>query len=164
MLDALCTLLREQDPLPNVPQKSRPPASLSELYYKDTAQLAQINDLTREAARHDLDVGWNEANEMVTAQRVKRVQAFREVYVNAFDLPFAPEDYQRLIRNKALQAMAENGSKADVILKAVEVLGKTTQVQAFADAKTLNITMNQPEDQLRAALRDKIAGLIASIS
>lgn len=164
MLDALCRLNREHDPLPNVPMKSQPPLHISELFYKDTNQVRQINDLTREAQKFDLDLNWDIADEMVTTQRVNRVNAFRDVYVNAFDLPFTPSDYQRLVRNKALQLMDEKNAKPDVILRATELLGKTAPVQAFTESKTLNINMNRPEAELRDALKQQISALITSIS
>lgn len=164
MLDALCLLNREHDPLPCRPMRSMPPLDLAELFFPDSNQVRQVSNLTREAQRHDLDISWAAADEMVTSQRANRVNAFRDVYINAFDLPFVAADYQRLVRNKALQLMDPTQVKPDIILRATEVLGKTAPVQAFTESKTLNINVNQPEAELRDALRDKINALIASIA
>lgn len=161
MLDDLCKLNMEYAPLPNAPMRNLPPADISELFAPDIAQLNQVCTLTQELQRHDLDANWETANEMVTTQRVNRTQAFRSVYVNAFDLPFAPADYQRLVRNRAIEVMAL-ADKPDKILKAVRLLGDTAPVQAFAAEKTLNININKSPETLRDDIRAKLEHLIAT--
>jgi hypothetical protein len=143
--------------------RTRPPESLAELYTPDTAQEIQVRVLSQELQRHDLDASWESADEMVTQQRVNRTQAFRHVYVNAFDLPFNPSDYQRLVRNKAIEVLA-SAEKPDEVLKAVRLLGDTAPVQAFVAEKTINLNINKSSEALRDDIRAKLEHLLAANS
>jgi hypothetical protein len=161
MLDELCKLNMEHLPLSNAPALLTPPANVAALYTREDTQTAQVVNLTQETQRHGMELSWEEADDMVTEQRVNRVHAFREVYVNAYTLPFEQADYQRLIRNKALNVMS-SADKPEQVLKAVQLLGDTAPVQAFVPDKTLNVTINQPVEALRDDLRLKLERFLAS--
>lgn len=161
MLEKLCNLGTEHRPVPNLPPHPYPPASLSDLFAPDTAQVQQAVALTNESTLHGLDLSFSEATDMVVEQRINRVQAFREVYVNAYDLPFSKDDYQRLVRNQALKVMA-SADKPEMILKAAQLLGDTAPVQAFVVEKTININVNEPADILRDKLRERLERLIST--
>lgn len=161
MLDELCKLNHEHSPLPNIPLRYCPPTEAELQFFNDDKQLQQTLQLSVELQRQDIQCDWGVADAMVTQQRTKRLEAFRDVYTNAFDLPFAPTDYQRLIRNTAINVMHASLAKPADVLKATQMLGDTAPVQAFVAEKTLNINVNQSSDTLRDNIRLKIEQLLA---
>lgn len=158
MLDDLCKLNMEFDPLPDLPWLTVPPESIHQALGKPSSAERSVLQLAKAAAANGLELSFDEMTEMTDTQRANQVRAFRGVFVNAYALPFEKEDYGRMIRNTALNVMTDPKAKPETQLKAAEILGKTTPVQAFAP-DIITILTDKSLDELRHDLKAKLAAL-----
>ena len=144
--------------------RSAPPTSIGALYEPTSAREKQINALHRQIQRAAITPSLK-PEVLVDVHNDNQGQAYSEGYVASYSLPFKQDDYQRIIRNQLIRAACNPAARPADQLKALEMLGKTTPVQAFADEKTVNVNItNKTVEELKNDLRSKLGRLIEAVA
>lgn len=162
MLEALIAL---EDPefIAATPH-SAPPNSIGALYEPVAIREKQINAVRRQTKRAGITPS-SAPEVLVDVHNANQGQAYSEGYVASYSLPFQQDDYQRIIRNQLIRTACNPAARPAEQLKALELLGKTTPVQAFADEKTVNVNItNKTVEEIKNDLRSKLGRLIEAVA